>query len=55
MRKGVGNLVISTPLLRLEAQELRMSLILSPSRIGHSKYLMDQHLPKSGASPYPIY
>lgn len=54
MKKGVGNLVISTPLLRLEAQKLRMSLKLSPSRIGDAKYLMDQHLPKSGPLPTPF-
>lgn len=38
MQKEVRNLVISTPLLRPEAHQLRISLKPSPSRTGDAKY-----------------
>lgn len=51
----IETLVVSSPLLRPEAHQLRLSLPLSPSRIENGKYLTDQSLPKSESFHYPIH
>lgn len=55
LEKEVGNLFISIPLLGPEIYQLRMSLKLTPSRLGDAKYLKDKSLPMSEVSPYPVH